>query len=289
MTTAEARYDPMADFEVEVTTTAYRGDLEAQVYRPVGEGPFPGAIDVHGGGWNLGTRTSDETVDRALARSGVVVVAIDFRLAPAHAYPAQVEDLNFAIRWSKVHFADLGIDPLLPLGAVGFSSGGHTAILSAMRPRDALYAAGEIGGRDPIDASLDYVITLYPVIDPHARYIYAKDNDQDNLVKATEAYFLTEDVMREGNPQGALDRGESFEKPPILILQGTSDANVPMSIPERFVASYSAAGGSVQLERFEGAPHLFAAKPSPDTDRAVSLMKRFFASQIGAGVPHRTN
>lgn len=282
MTPPSSRYDPDVHFDVETIDTKYRDDLAAKVYRPRGTGPFPALIDVHGGAWNFGTLTGGEHVDRPLAGTGLVVIAIDFRLAPDHPYPAQVSDLNLAIRWVKANAAKFGIDGDAPLGVIGHSSGGQTAILSAMRPSDSRYAAEPVDGGAQVDASVDYVMTLCPVIDPHARYVYAKENGQENLVTATEAYFLSEDAMEEGNPQVALDRGEGIEKPPLLILQGTADVNVPMSISERFTESYQAAGGSVRLERFEGVPHLFAAKPGPDTDRAVALMKAFVSVQMTA-------
>ena len=105
----------------------YRRDgthrLLARVYRPAGPGPFPALLDVHGGAWTGGDRTSNARLDRTLATAGLLVVSIDFRLAPTHPYPAMLEDVNYATRWLKATATALGARPG-PVGAVGTSSGG---------------------------------------------------------------------------------------------------------------------------------------------------------------------
>ena len=86
--------------------------------------------------------------------------------------------------------------------------------------------------------------------------------------------------MREGSPQGILDRGEDAELPPFLIIQGTADMNIPMSIPRTFAESYRAAGGTVELEEFPDMPHNFVTEASDATDRALELVKAFVARQL---------
>jgi dipeptidyl aminopeptidase/acylaminoacyl peptidase len=88
--------------------------------------------------------------------------------------------------------------------------------------------------------------------------------------------------MKEGNPQQVLERDEHTALPPVLILQGTDDDNVPLSISERFVATYRAAGGSVERELFPGMPHAFAREPGVESDRAIALMKAFLGRQLGS-------
>ncbi|MCH8897918.1 MAG: alpha/beta hydrolase fold domain-containing protein, partial [Chloroflexi bacterium] len=96
-------YDPSASFEVAVSDVVYRQDgktsWQATIYQPQSDGPFPGLLDVHGGAWNRGERSNDRVTNQALAASGIVVVAIYFRLAPDHPYPAQVILPNYATRW----------------------------------------------------------------------------------------------------------------------------------------------------------------------------------------------
>ena len=133
----------MATYEVDVEDVEYlrHGDkpLLARVYQPKGAGPFPIVIDLHGGAWNNKDRMSDEGTDRPLAESGVVVAALDFRMPPQARYPASLQDVNFAVRWFKLHAKEFNADPKR-VGILGVSSGGHQAMLTALRPRD-----GKIG------------------------------------------------------------------------------------------------------------------------------------------------
>lgn len=277
-------YDPRSRYEVNIFDVKYsrhRGEWPATVYQPQGDGPFPAILDVHGGAWNRGSRTDNERFDRALAASGIVVVAIDFPVAPEHPYPAQVAAVNYATRWLKAHASDFNADVEV-LGGLGSSSGGHTIMLSAMRPQDPRYLEVSDPEVEGHDATFSYLVTAWPVLDSHARYVYARGANQDRLVESTEAYFLTEAAMREGNPQEILERGDKVELPATLILQGTADANVPMSIPERFVAEFRRSGGLVELEVFPGLPHGFGRTPGPESDRAIQLMKSFIARRLVA-------
>ena len=86
-----ATYNPAQKLAVKVHELEYRNDgtqpWKATIYQPEGSGPFPALLDVHGGAWNRGDRSADEVMNRALAASGIVVAAVDFRLAPAHPVP----------------------------------------------------------------------------------------------------------------------------------------------------------------------------------------------------------
>ena len=255
------------------------GELLATIYQPQGEGPFPGLVDVHGGRWFLNDRSSDHHMNAALAASGIVVVAVDFRLAPDHPYPAQVIDTNYAIRWTKANAGRFNIDPA-SVGAMGCSSGGHTMALNGMRPRDSRYASVPLPGGENVDASLRFMLCCWPVLDPHARYMWAKEIGEERFIGPTEDYFPEHSSLHEGNPQEILDRGEPVELPPAIIIQGTNDNNIPLFIPHKFEESYRAAGGHVELELFPGMPHLFGNTPGPESDRAIELMKGFVARQL---------
>ena len=282
-------YDPKQSFGLDVTEVEYRRDLNvswmARVYQPQGTGPFPVMLDVHGGRWNRGTRTNAEVMDRALAESGIVVASIEFRLAPDHPYPAQVADINYGTRWLKAHARDFNADPC-SIGAIGSSSGGHGVFLSGMRPHDPRYAALPLDEAPELDATLNYILACWPVVDPHARYLYAQETNNEGLVAATNAYFTSSDGATEGNPHMILQRGEMVTLPPAIIIQGTEDDNIPVPATKEFAEAYRRSGGEIQLEIFDGMPHGFGYRPGPETDRAVDLVKAFIARQLSA--PART-
>lgn len=277
------KYDPSARFDVKTSDVVYRQDgntaWQATIYQPKGEGPFPGLLDVHGGAWNRGDRDADRVMNQALATSGIVVAAIDFRLAPDHAYPAQVIDTNYATRWFKAHAQDFNVDSQ-SIGAMGCSSGGHTVMLSAMRPNDSRYVGLPLPEYGQVDASLQYLLCCWPVLDPYARYVYAKGAGEARLQESSEAYFLNDETMHEGNCQEILERGEEVKLPPTILIQGTNDRNVPLSIPQRFDEAYRKAGGHLELEMFPDMVHGFGNTPGPESDRAIEMMKRFIARQL---------
>ena len=283
-----ATYNPDQQLAVRVHELEYRNDGNESwmvtVYQPQGDGPFPALLDVHGGAWNRGDRSADEVMNRALAASGIVVAAIDFRLAPADPYPAQVQDVNLATRWLKAHAAEFNADPST-VGGMGCSSGGHTLMLSAMRPNDPRYAALDLPEAGTHDATVAYTVCCWPVLDPYARYLYAQESNE-RLAASSEAYFLDQEAMKEGNPQHILERGENVLLPPTLIIQGTRDDNVPLSIPQRFDTAFRAAGGDIQVEYFPDQVHGFGNMPGPESDRAVGLIKAFIARCLAlAGAP----
>ena len=126
----------------------------------------------------------------------------------------------------------------------------------------------------------------WPVIDPLARYRYAKalkakgqpyPEIVDRVLPCHDAYWTTEDAMAEGNPVLALERGEPVELPPVLYLQGTRDVAHPRPDLERFVAQYRKAGGRVDLELFEGETEGFITKDpaSPASRRALAAIIAF--------------
>ena len=278
-------YDPDRVCEISVQDLEYRDGLAVRIYQPVGAGPCPALVDVHGGVWSGGDRTNAEVIDRALAESGIVVAAIEFRLAPDHPYPAQVADINYGTRWLKAHARDFNADPG-SIGAIGSSSGGHGVFLSAMRPHDPRYAVLPLDEAPELDATLNYILACWPVVDPHARIQYAHDTNNDGLITATEAYFTSSDGATEGNPHMILQRGETVTLPPAIIIQGTEDDNIPVPATKEFAEAYRRSGGEMQLEIFDGMPHGFGYRPGPETDRAVDLVKAFIARQLSA--PART-
>jgi acetyl esterase len=233
--------------------------LLARLFKPQGAGPFPIIVEVHGGAWCLMDRTHDAPVNEALARSGVIVVALDFRMPPEAPYPASMSDINYGIRWAKSHARGLGGSPDC-VGLMGSSSGGHQAMLAAMRPRDPRYAAIPLKTESPpVDAAVKCVVMLWPVIDPLGRYQYAKQLKNsgkpypelvDLVLPLHDNYWKDEAAMDEGNPTRALERGERVELPPALYVQGTLDIAHPRPHLDRFVAAYRKAGGRVDLELF---------------------------------------
>lgn len=278
-------YDPARRFEIRIRDVEFRRNpgrtLMARIYQPQGPGPFPTLLDLHGGAWNDKDRLANAPMDEAVAKSGVLVVAIDLTLAPEAPYPASVQDANYGVRWLKARAREWNGDPA-HLGVLGSSSGGHVAQLLALRPRDPRYNAHPLPEAPGIDATVAYVATRSPISDPYARYLQAERMKREEMMKKSKTYFNPWETIHEGNPQEILDRREAVSLPPMLIMQGELDDNVIPAIQEKFAASYRAAGGECQLEIFAGCGHIWVADPGPQTERAHEMVKGFIARQLRA-------
>jgi acetyl esterase len=236
---------------------------------------------VHGGAWNDQDRTANAPVDERLAASGILVVAIDVRLAREAPYPGSVADVNYGIRWLKAKAREWNGEPET-LGALGSSSGGHVLELCAMRPHDARYTIYPLPESSHLDATLKYVIARSPISNPLARYEQAQKMQRATLITNSELYFNPWDSIFDANPQQILERGEAVNLPPMFVLQGELDDNVLPAVQEHFVATYRAAGGQIDYEVFPGAEHRWIIQPGPQTDRAIDMIKAFIARQLQA-------
>ena len=270
-------------FEVDVKDVEYQ-TIEGQswlarVYRPLGVGPFPTIVDVHGGAWNNGDRTNDTQLNQALAARGILTVALDFRQPPQAGYPASVQDMNLGIRWAKAHAGEYG--GVSRVGALGVSSGGHLVLLGGMRPRDSRYSALQLAGHPEIDASLAYVVACWPVSDPLYRYQLAVKAGNESLIKSHDAYWGTEAAMAEGNPPLILERGEPVDAlPPTLVIQRKVDGAHPLEMQERLVEWYRKRGGHIEMPLFDTIPSPFRiTDEAPETLRVVETIAEFIQRQ----------
>jgi acetyl esterase/lipase len=281
---ASTSYDPHATFEIKVSEVDLRRNkagrmLTARIYQPSGPGPFPVMLDLHGGAWNNKDRHAEEPMDRALASSGLLVVAIDMTLAPEAPYPACVQDANYAVRWLKANARKWNGDGS-KVGIYGSSSGGHVAELLAMRPRDSRYNAIPLADGPTIDATIAHVAMRSPVSNPFARFKNAEDMKREPMINNHKTFFVPWETIHESNPQEILERHEKVTLVPFLIMQGALDDNVRPAVQEKFAQTYKAAGGDVEFHVFENCEHEWVAKPGPQTDRAREMVKAFVKRQL---------
>jgi acetyl esterase len=264
--------------------------LLARLYRPRGDGPFPIMVELHGGAWCRGNRLNDSVLDEALAKNGIVVAALDFRMPPDASYPGSLADIHYGIRWCKTQAASWGGRPDR-IGAMGSSSGAHQAMLLGMRPNDARYAALPLPASAP-DGSLGCVVLCSPVIDPLGRYRYAKGLRQDcmppegfadRIVPAHDQYWKTEAAMEEAAPARILARGEKTELPPVLFISRDYETAHPTPDRNVFIAQYRQAGGHIEQEVFEGESDGFLTRnlDTPGAQQALQQILTFIHQHLG--------
>ena len=268
MVQLESRYDTRWR---DVTWKAVDGlELLARIYEPTGAGaPSSGrmaVVEVHGGAWCDNDRKAGTVYNKMLAASGVVVVAIDFRMGHAHKHPAGSDDVADAVRWTRARADELGVDPACVVLA-GSSSGGHLAWLAALRMGAAEAPIG--------------VIPLWPPTDPLARYRYAcaKGDEHGARLKAnTEGYFASEVDMADASIERTVRAGEAASLPPVFLVHPLLDQNVPKEITDGVVAAYREAGGPIDVFWVPDQHHGYGHTEGPATDELVATMRTVLAS-----------
>jgi acetyl esterase/lipase len=222
-----------------VETHQYAPGLKLDFRRPsqVSE-PCPCVIVVHGGGWDSGDRSEITGFDDWLVAQGYAVVAVDYRLAPAHPWPAQRDDVLAAIAWLKSHAHQLGINATR-LVLFGRSAGGQIA--SAV-------------GYTAHDPSIRGVIAFYAPHDMPFAWSVSREDDALNSLKLMRQYMggpPDEERASLYHSASAQLNVDTETTPPTLLIHGTIDTLVWRRHSERLAAQLEAAGR----------PHLFVELP----------------------------
>jgi len=205
-------------------------ELRCDVYRPAaGTEKRMGLVHLHGGGFARGSKDTMAGKVTPITSRGYASVVIDYRLTGVAKWPAQIEDVKTAIRWTRANAASLGIDPQR-IATVGYSAGGHLS----------LFAAGAS------DTQLAACVAFYPVVE---------------LNKATAEVLLPnpsdEAAVRTASPLTYVKAGY----PPTVIFHGLADVTVPPESSEHLLQVLRGASVPSELHTFAGVPHEFDMHP----------------------------
>jgi acetyl esterase len=258
-------------------------DCRVRVYdpRPSAEQDAPTSVILflHGGGWALGGFSSHHSLARRLCvRSGLPLVAVDYRLAPEHRYPAAVEDARAALRW-LVRRADVHGLRVTGMSVAGDSAGGN---LAAVLANEA--TAGTVPGVEPM--TLDAQVLLYPVTDLTDDHMTGGASYR----RITEGFPLTAATMRwfgdlyidHGPVRRAADASPMYADlpaglPPTFLVSMDNDPLADDGVG--YAAKLAAAGTPLRHDHLVGYPHgvFTAARAVPTAEHYVNLAADFLA------------
>lgn len=246
---ARRRYDaarfPAGPRLRNVTDTVVPGppDIPVRIYRPAGErGPLPIVVYYHGGGFVLCGLDSHDGICRRLADgASVVVVSVDYRLAPEHTFPAAADDAYAALQWVSEHATRLGGDPDR-LAVAGDSAGGGLAAATSLRGRDL--------GTPPVC----FQLLIYPVTDALAD----RRDVPDSLLTARQMRWYTEQYLARpedaAHPYVSPLRAPSLAGlPPAFVLTAEHDPLRPEG--EAYADRLASFGVPVTVSRIRGLFH----------------------------------
>jgi acetyl esterase len=227
------------------------GEVPVRVYVPTTEpGPRPVLVYFHGGGWVIGDLESHDATVRALAAaSGLTVVAVDYRLAPEHPFPAAIDDCLAAVCWvaEPSTAAELDVDPAR-LAVGGDSAGGNLAAVAAQQLRDT-------------GPTLRFQVLVYPATEMHFTHPSIEENaDGYFLTKADMAWFRGHYCAGEDwndprmSPLLATDEAVRGVAPALVI---TAEFDPLRDEGEAYAAKLQAAGVDAKATRYDSVIHGF--------------------------------
>jgi acetyl esterase/lipase len=230
------------DYRIErdVTFTPPGGPrLLADVYRPDAPGPLPAVLLIHGGAWKRGDRGQVEGLAERLAERGYLVVNTTYRLVPAHVWPAQLHDVQQALRWMRSPAgAARGIDPAR-IGTFGYSAGGHLAALLGGMADDPRWGGPELAVRAVVAGGTPSDLPAFC----HGK-----------LVPAFIGRPCTEALpsYRDASPIAHVSPGD----PPVFLYHAGWDRLVPIDQAERYQATLDHAGVTNEYFVIRGHGHI---------------------------------
>ncbi len=223
-------------------------ELKLDVMSPQGEkGPLPAVVVIHGGAWRAGNKKDCRFIMPDFVRRGYVAISPQYRFCPRNTFPAQVEDVKAAVRWVKSHAKEYNIDPE-HMGAIGFSAGGHLALMLGLTgPADGLEGKASAGAPD---SRVKAVVNYFGPTDLAA-------SDIPDVSKPLVKDFLGGTAAEK--PEAAAKASPltyvSQDDAPVLTFQGTKDPLVPPTQATKLAQAMSAAGVPGRVELLIGASH----------------------------------
>lgn len=248
--------------------------LLLDVYRSTTEEVRPAIVVIHGGGWSAGNKSQMAPVAERFARSGFVAFSVGYRLVKPDRdkYPAQLDDVQLAVRWIRKNASEYKVDPER-IGAIGFSAGGHLAAL--------------LGTRDTRDKAIypEFSSKVQAVVDVFGPADF--DPSQKDIVGPVAMAILTNLIGKSPDAAPELYRDASpvhhvsKDSAPFLIFHGIDDNLVPVDQSRRLEKALKAKGVEVTLVEFEGEGHGFR---KPETNlRMFDESIKFFQKHLTKG------
>ncbi len=225
------------------------GELPVRVYRPDGDGGrWPVLVYFFGGGWTLGSLETGDGVCRRLTNAArCVTVAVEYRLAPEHKFPAAVHDCYAGTAWVTANAADLGVDAAR-LAVGGDSAGGNLAAATALLARDR-------GGPALAHQLLVYPNTDYQADTPSMRQVTGERFFNPNSVRWYWRHYLASPQDGASPLASPLRAADLSGLPPATVI--TAEYDPLRDEGELYAARLRDAGVPVDLTRYAGMMHGF--------------------------------
>ena len=237
--------------------------------------PVPAVMVIHGGAWRGGSKKDCRFIMPDFVRHGYAAISPQYRFCPKETFPAQVQDVKAAVRWVKSHAKEYNIDPE-HIGAVGFSAGGHLAMMLGLTgPADGLEGEGPASGPD---SRVSAVVNYFGPTD-----LAASDIPEVSLPLVRDFLGGTAKEKPELAAKASPLTYVSKDDAPVLTFQGTRDPLVPPTQATKLAQAMTAAGVPGRVELLVGAQHGWGG---PELERTKAETFAFFDSYLKKRAAH---
>jgi acetyl esterase/lipase len=252
MASAHAADGDAAPTRADVTFATVDGHaLKLDLYMPRAANP-PLLVWVHGGGWSRGSKEGVDAI--ALVREGYAIASIDYRLSPVAKFPAQVHDIKAAVRFLRGKARDYGYDATR-IGIMGSSAGAHLAALAGVTNGMAEYE-GRVGADLGQSSAVRVIVSYYGASNLTS---ILRQSTPFGVGVRTPALELLLGGGPEAKPELARMASPVFQvdarDPPLLLLHGDQDPQMPINQSHELHAAYKENGLPVAFEVVHGAVH----------------------------------
>jgi acetyl esterase/lipase len=232
------------------------------------DGPVPGLIFIHGGGWKAGKKEDYRLYGLTFAQKGYVVASVQYRLSGEARYPAAIHDVKAAVRWMRSQGESIGVDPDR-IGVAGGSAGGHLAMMLGYTSDVPTFDGNS--GHEDVSSRVQAVVNIYGPTDLTTEF--ARQRSSGSLLRGF--FGGTYDEKSPLYEQASPVRYVTPDDPPTLILHGTIDDIVPVNQADLLAAKLNETGVPYIYDRLPGWPHTMDLA-HPVNERCVWFMDRFF-------------
>ncbi|WP_063767960.1 alpha/beta hydrolase fold domain-containing protein [Verrucomicrobium sp. BvORR106] len=227
--------------------------LKLDLHLPEGKAKSPLIVYVHGGGWRSGSR-SDMPLDSLVAQ-GFPVASVDYRLSTIAPFPAQAHDIKAAIRFLRAKGKDLGLDDTSKIVIAGGSAGGHLAAIVGVTNGNKVLE-GTVGSAPSASSDVQGIISHFGASNLQTILSQSTPHGLKVRVPALELLLGGQpeqkpDLARLASPVAQLDA----QDPPLLLIHGDADPQMPFAQSEEFQRAYQKAGLSVEFVPVVGGKH----------------------------------
>lgn len=245
--------------------------LACDIYQPVGDGPFPGVLAIHGGAWRHGNKLAMLRHAWELASRGYVVVAINYRLAPDNKFPKQIHDCKTAVRWMRLKSKKLKLDPDR-IAAFGYSAGAHlAAMLGTTDANDGFEGTVTDEKLKPFSTRVQCVIAG------------GAPCEFDWIKSKSLVYWLGHGPQEKPSlyKKAAPITYVSKDDPPFMFVHGTVDKVVPAKSSRQMHERLNQIGTESRYQEIEGKGHFATFSDLSWMPSAIDFMDEVMASEKG--------